>query len=118
MRGKRLNTKLIGTMRTRMTLSCSSRTLRSSCASPARRRSPFESLSNPPSWPSMDWVITSSPTLFIRSSIFSTLTRMDPTSAEDLWASLLLTDSAPLTLRAVRVLDQGMRRRGGLLARQ
>ena len=36
MRGKRLNTKLMGSMRTRMTLSCSSRTLRSSCARPER----------------------------------------------------------------------------------
>ena len=34
MRGKRLNTKLIGNMRTRMTLSCSSRMLRSSWARP------------------------------------------------------------------------------------
>ena len=49
MRGKRLNTKLMGNMRTRMTLSCSSRMLRSSWARPARSFSALAPSSAAPS---------------------------------------------------------------------
>ena len=88
MRGKRLKTKLIGTMRTRMTLSCSSRMLRSSCARPVRSFSALQRLrATRRADSSIAWVITSSPTVFMSSSIFSTLTRIEPESPTALMAS-------------------------------
>ena len=79
-RGKRLNTKLIGSMRTRMTLSCSSRMWRSSWPSALRSSSASRPSSGAASWLSTDCVITSSPTEFSSSSIFSMLTRIEPPS--------------------------------------
>ena len=93
MRGKRLNTKLIGNMRTRMTLSCSSRTLRSSCARPERNCSATAPDSLSPSWLSMDCVMTSSPTVFISSSIFSVLTRIELPSPRPCFGRRLLIRS-------------------------
>ena len=79
-RGKRLNTKLMGNMRTRMTLSCSSRMWRSSWPSALRNSSASRPSSGAASWLSTDCVITSSPTEFSSSSIFSMLTRIEPPS--------------------------------------
>ena len=93
MRGKRLNTKLIGNMRTRMTLSCSSRTLRSSCARPERNCSATAPDTLSPSWLSIDCVMTSSPTVFISSSIFSVLTRIELPSPRPCFVGVLLIRS-------------------------
>jgi len=81
MRGKRLNTTLMGNMRTRMTLSLQLAhvALELGQSTPELLRVGPSSLE--PSWLSIAWVITSSPTVFISSSIFSTLTRMEPESA-------------------------------------
>ena len=58
MRGKRLNAKLIGSMRICITLSCSSRVLRASCERPWRSRS-RSSGSMPSAKPlSIDWVMS------------------------------------------------------------
>ncbi len=78
--GKRLKMKLIGSMRIDITDSCRSRVLCSSWARACCRRSWRLGSSCSPSWPSMAWVITSSPTRLIRLSIFSTLTRIEPDS--------------------------------------
>ena len=79
-RGKRLNTVPTGNMRTRMTLSCSSRMFVSSCARPDRSRSACMPSKCLLSWLSIDWVITISPTVFSSSSIFSMATRIELTS--------------------------------------
>jgi len=82
MRGKRLNAKLIGSMRICMTLSCNSRVLRASCDSPWRRRS--RSFGSMPSakLESIDCVMSSSPTKLMMLSTFSVATRMDPESPD------------------------------------
>ncbi|MCY1410208.1 hypothetical protein D9M71_255730 [compost metagenome] len=64
-------------MRIDITDSCRSRVLCSSCASAWWMRSWTLGSRAPPSWPSMAWVMTSSPTRLIRLSIFSTLTRIE-----------------------------------------
>ncbi|MCY1402303.1 hypothetical protein D9M71_174410 [compost metagenome] len=80
-RGKRLKMKPTGSMRIDITDSCRSRVLCSSWARACCRRSCRAGSSSAPSWPSMAWVITSSPTRLIRLSIFSTPTRIELDSA-------------------------------------
>ncbi len=115
-RGKRLNTKLMGNMRTRMTLSCSARMWRSSCASALRNSPASRPSSGAASWLNTDWVITSSPTEFSSSSIFSMLTRIDPPSGLALRVEASACGAALPPLRPPAADGHRQRRAGVALA--
>ncbi len=63
-----------------MTLSWSWRMFRSSCCMPERRPSAAGPVTRRLIWLNIAWVMTSSPTVLISSSTFSTPTRIDPAS--------------------------------------